>query len=119
MRAISLVLAVAAASACAAARPLVAPAVNAAAARLDAADALVSAGCLDCLIEAYRTFDDLRQNAADDVRATGSAIRAALLIALRESELGLVDGGYLARARQLIASAPATSGAATLVEIAD
>ena len=74
--------------------------------RLAAVDAEVRAGCLDCLIDAYRHFDALRGNAATADAATAGAIRAGALIALRERELGMVDEGYLDLARRLATGAP-------------
>src|SRR5262249_5300585 len=54
--------------------------------RLEAADALIRAGCLDCLLEAYREYDALRSVAASAEAATDGVIRAAALIALRQRE---------------------------------
>ncbi len=85
-------------------------------ARLAAADSLVTAGCLDCLIDAYRTYDALSTNAAVRFRATAGAVRSAVLIAIRENELGLLDSGALQRARQHVVAAPDMS---TMVEIAE
>ena len=69
--------------------------------RLAAADALVREGCLDCLLDAYRQYDALRDNAAARDRASAGALESAALIALRERELGMIDEGYLDRANAL------------------
>ncbi len=74
--------------------------------RLASADALVRAGCLDCLLDAYGQYDLLRTLPAGREAGTSGAVRAAALIALRERELGMVDDGYLPRARTLLASTP-------------
>jgi tetratricopeptide (TPR) repeat protein len=74
--------------------------------RLAAADRLVRTGCLDCLIEAYREYQSLRSIPPAGYAATLGAIRAAGLIALRQRELGMVDEGYVAAARDLAAAAP-------------
>ena len=74
--------------------------------RLAAADRLVRAGCLDCLLDAYREYQALRSLAAAGNAATMGAIRAAGLIALRQRELGMVDEGYLAAARELASATP-------------
>ena len=84
---------------------VVVPAAPAPARRLAAADVLVRAGCLDCLIEAYGEYDLLRAiPTATDV-GTAGAVRSAALIALRERELGMTDEGYSQRARSLLAGA--------------
>ena len=75
--------------------------------RLTSADALVRAGCLDCLIDAFNEYDQLRQYAPVVDVATVGAIRAAALVARRERELGLSDDGYGRRARALLAAGPA------------
>ena len=75
--------------------------------RLASADALLHAGCLDCLINAFGEYELLRQFPAARDMATTGAIRAAGLIARRERELGMVDGGYAQRARALLSSGAA------------
>jgi tetratricopeptide (TPR) repeat protein len=74
--------------------------------RLASADELVRAGCLDCLIAAYGEYDLLRTFPGARDAALSGAVRSAALIALRERELGLVDGGYSERARALLIGAP-------------
>jgi hypothetical protein len=72
--------------------------------RLAVADRLVRAGCLDCLLEAYREYQALRAIPSAGRAATMGAIRAAGLIALRQRELGMADEGYLAAAKELSSS---------------
>src|SRR5262249_21233005 len=72
--------------------------------RLASAEALVHAGCLDCLIDAYGEYDLLRAFPYAKEMATLGAVRAAGLIARRQRELGMTDDGYLARARSLAAT---------------
>jgi tetratricopeptide (TPR) repeat protein len=72
--------------------------------RLASADALVRAGCLDCLIAAYGEYDLLRTFPFAKDAATAGAVRTAALVALRERELGMADEGYLQRARDLLTS---------------
>jgi tetratricopeptide (TPR) repeat protein len=77
--------------------------------RLASADALVRAGCYDCLLDAYGEYDLLRQFPYAKDAATLGAIRAAGLIARRQRELGLIEEGFVDRARSLaatVASAP-------------
>jgi tetratricopeptide (TPR) repeat protein len=81
-----------------------APAEPSPAVRLAGAHALVRLGCLDCLLEANRTFELLRvvPDVAD--QATVGAIQSAALVALRERGLGMLDSGYLLRARAIASS---------------
>jgi tetratricopeptide (TPR) repeat protein len=74
--------------------------------RLAAADRLVRAGCLDCLLEAYREYQSLRSSATAGNSATMGAIRAGALIALRQRELGMVDERYLTAAKDLASTTP-------------
>ena len=88
--------------------------------RLASADALVRAGCLDCLVAAYGEYDLLRGFPAAKEAATAGAIRSAALVALRERELGLVDDGYGQRARSLLVGAPnLPNWLGTLLDIVD
>jgi tetratricopeptide (TPR) repeat protein len=87
--------------------------------RLSAADALVREGCLDCLLDAFREYDALRANAAAAAPAREGLIHAAALIALRERELGIVDEGYLDKARQAASEPDAAPRAAELVDLID
>ncbi|HZT78563.1 MAG TPA: hypothetical protein VFA27_18075 [Vicinamibacterales bacterium] len=89
-------------------------------ARLAAADAELRAGCLDCLIAAYEQYTSLRGTPGAEPAATAGAIRAAVLVALRERELGMIDDGYGAKARELITANEQVSPAlAALPDIAD
>src|SRR3989454_9006753 len=72
--------------------------------RLTTADALVRAGCYDCLVAAYREYTTLRAYPAATEAATAGAVRSAALLAARERELGTEDGGYLQRAHELVAT---------------
>ena len=109
------------AAACSSARVAAPKPDRTAAARLAAADALVRAGCLDCLLEAHAGYLALRGIDAVAEAVNSGAIRTAVLLAVRERELGTEDTGYLARARDLLTGAtPALQQALTpLVEIAD
>jgi tetratricopeptide (TPR) repeat protein len=72
--------------------------------RMALADADVRAGCLDCLDAAFRQYTSLQPDPAVGPAARDAALRTALLIAIRENELGLLDRGHLRQARALIAS---------------
>src|SRR5881394_2560419 len=73
--------------------------------RLASADALVRAGCLDCLIQAYGEYELRRTIPAALEAGTAGAVRSAALIALRQRELGMTDEGYSQRARLLLTGA--------------
>lgn len=108
-----------AASACAHAKPAAVEGTHASE-RLAAADRLVDAGCYDCLVAAYREYDALRADPAVARIAEVRTISAAALVALRERELGMAEGGYLDRARDALAQAAgAPAGLATVLEVID
>ena len=102
-------------SACSHPKPAVAPDLHSA--RLAAADAQVRAGCLECLIAANREYNALRSIPAATDQATAGAVRTAALVALREHELGMVDEGYVQRARG--GAAGETNVPAALLKILD
>jgi tetratricopeptide (TPR) repeat protein len=83
--------------------------------RLAHADTLVRAGCLDCLVDAFAEYDQLRALPAAHEAATAGAIRAAGLIALRQRELGQVDEGYVRRARDLVAGSTGASESLAMI----
>jgi hypothetical protein len=84
------------------------------------ADALVRAGCYDCLRDALTAYEGLRTDTVVGTAARESAVRVALLLALRETELGLQPSGYIARARELLGPADSASPElAGLVDIAE
>src|SRR5204862_6435392 len=66
--------------------------------RLAAADKNLLSGCYDCMVSAFREYDALRQIPLTAEPAAAGIVRSAALIALRERELGMIDGGYLAKA---------------------
>jgi hypothetical protein len=90
--------------------------------RLAAARALVAAGCLDCLVDAFHAYDALRSGSAAADEADGAdearsgAVRAAALAGIRERELGIEDSGALASARALAAAS--TEAASLLFDVA-
>jgi tetratricopeptide (TPR) repeat protein len=87
-------------------------------ARAAAAAALVRAGCLDCLIEAYDAYRALLTDPSIASDAVTAAAQTAALIAVRERELGIADSGRLDEARALASASPALSAAiAPLFEI--
>lgn len=71
------------------------------------ADALVRAGCLDCLSEAYGLYDRLAAESQGHPGAARGAVEAALLVAARERELGLDDSGATDLARRHLSKLPA------------
>lgn len=88
--------------------------------RLSAAHARLMAGCLDCLLDAYRDFLTLRDDPTVGGAATEAAIRSGMLISVREQELGLLDSGHLRSAHQMLDAAPLLAPElAPLAEMAD
>jgi tetratricopeptide (TPR) repeat protein len=73
---------------------------------LASADANLRAGCFDCLVEALKQYESVRTVFAVSGAARTGALRASLLLAMRERELGTTDSGYLERARPLAAAVP-------------
>lgn len=87
---------------------------------LAAADENVRSGCYDCLTDALTTYEDLKDDSFVGTQARERAVRTALLLAVRESELGLVPGDRIERARQLLGPiAQASPELPALVEIAE
>jgi tetratricopeptide (TPR) repeat protein len=86
---------------------------------LEAAHALVAAGCLDCLTEAYERYEKLRPDAIVGDAARAALVRTAVLIALREHELGMIPTERLAAGRRLLTLLPASQELADLLEVAD
>src|SRR6478672_6005832 len=68
---------------------------------LESADALIRAGCLDCLTAAFGQYQGLVDDAVLGADARRGAITAGVLIAMRERELGIEESGALGRARTL------------------
>jgi tetratricopeptide (TPR) repeat protein len=106
------------ASACAPKPPAVAPAPTPIE-RLAAAEALVKAGCYDCLAGALEAFEALRSSPAVSTQATLGAARSAALLAIRERDLGTEDSGYLKRAQELAAAGGPASSLPFLLQVAD
>ena len=86
--------------------------------RLEAADGLVDAGCLDCLLAAYREYNAIRSERDLVARAAAGAVRTAALIDVRERELGLLGNDYLTEARNVAASSQSLNTSfSTLLDI--
>jgi tetratricopeptide (TPR) repeat protein len=82
--------------------------------RLAAADRLLRDGCFDCFAAAYEQYDALQREPAVSRRAAAGATEAAILMAIREAELGLPGG-----AGRRLAASIADSSWLPLLEIAD
>ena len=91
--------------ACAPRTPVVTPEMLAVQ-RVAEADALVLAGCFDCLEQALAAYEQARVVPATAAAGTAGAVRAAALRSIRARELGLTDSGYLRRAQELAATRP-------------
>jgi tetratricopeptide (TPR) repeat protein len=79
----------------------------AARATLEQAASNVRAGCFDCLAEALKQYESVRNVPAVAEVATRGAVQASALLAMREHELGTTDSRYLERARMLAMSSAA------------
>lgn len=66
------------------------------------AEALQSAGCYTCLEESFAIFDRIRQARVPPAGAAERAFDSALLIAIREKELGIPPDAAMARAKSLV-----------------
>ena len=79
---------------------------------LPRAQALATAGCYTCLVEALAIYER--------AGVTQAAFETALLVALREKELGIPEAASLEKARTLAARlAPSAPSPPSLVEIAE
>ena len=88
--------------------------------QLFVADEMLRRGCYDCLRDALATYEALQDDAEFGTRARDAAVRTALLLAVRETELGLSHGGYIERARRLLGPvAQASPELPGLVEMAE
>jgi tetratricopeptide (TPR) repeat protein len=100
--------------------PASAPVPDRRAPQLAAAEDLVHRGCYDCLRDALATYESLIEDPGVGTSARAAAVRTSLLLALRETELGLVRGAYIERARQFLGPAESASPELPgLVEIAE
>ena len=87
---------------------------------LAVADDNVRSGCYDCLRDALAAYEALKDDPLTGAQARERAVRTALLLAVRESELGLVPGDHIERARQLLGPVEqASPELPALVEIAE
>lgn len=75
-----------------------------AAPRLASAAAQLTAGCLDCLMAARAAYQEVLAQLPGSSDAVEGVVRASALIALRESELGLLPSRALDGIRDLVAS---------------
>src|SRR5690242_8766636 len=117
--AVAAALALVSAAACAPKHVAVDPAVGARA-TLAQADANLRAGCFDCLADALKQYESVRNVPAVAEPATRGAVQAAGLLAMRERDLGTTDSGYLDRARTLAATSPTVrADTAPLLDVID
>lgn len=81
------------------------------------ADRLAAAGCYTCLRDALKIYDDFLTRRPSPA-ATRGAFRTAVLLALREKEIGLPATPYLERARALASSQAPDGDAGLAIDIA-
>ncbi len=88
--------------------------------QLFTADEMFRRGCYNCLEDALARYEALQADPVVGSRSRDQAVRTALILAIRENELGLSPGGYIERARQLMGPvATASPELPGLVEIAE
>jgi len=83
------------------------------------ADGLVRAGCYGCLAQALSVYERLGAPPADLAAARGKAVDTAILLAIRERELGLGAGRWRARAEDLARALPPPRDVAEFFAIVD
>jgi hypothetical protein len=81
------------------------------------ADKLADAACYTCLVRALKIYDTLL-TARPSPAATRGAFRTALLLGVREKELGLSASAYLERARELASALPPGESAQLALDVA-
>lgn len=90
-------------------------------AQLFTADEMFRRGCYECLKDALAGYEALQADPLLGSQAHDAAIRTSLVLALRENELGLVHGGYIEHARQLMgppeAASPEVPGLVEMAEV--
>jgi hypothetical protein len=90
-------------------------------AQLFAAEEMFRRGCYDCLRDALTAYESLHDDRFVGAQARDAAVRTALILAVRETELGLVRNGYIERARQLLGpvenASPELPGLADIAEV--
>lgn len=86
--------------------------------RMAEADALFARACYSCLTRAFQTYDALRLAGFQPAAVTKKAFDTALLIAMREKELGMPAEAWIAKAAALApASGPAAARAALYLDM--
>ncbi|UCC40577.1 MAG: hypothetical protein JSV96_03785 [Candidatus Aminicenantes bacterium] len=74
--------------------------------RIEEADTLFSRGNYSCLKEAFQIYSDLLPEPYHRESTKEKLIKTALLLTLREKELGILEYKYLAKATNLIKTSP-------------
>ncbi|MGH9162709.1 MAG: hypothetical protein ACRD2X_22305, partial [Vicinamibacteraceae bacterium] len=88
-------------------------------ARLAQADTLVAAGCYRCLRNAFTTYEALLEASFQRDQVLPRAYETALLLAVREKELGLPAAPWIDRAKALPIARVKGGAALLLIEVAD
>lgn len=79
---------------------------------------LVAAGCYTCLVDALRIYDAALAKKPTPTLAR-SAFRTAILLSLREKEIGLPFAAHLGRARELAPKVPPADNAQFVLTISE
>jgi tetratricopeptide (TPR) repeat protein len=89
------------------------------AARLAAAHELVGRGCYDCLVLALREYGALRGLPSTAEAASTSFANAAVLLSLRQRELGMSDDDYLRQAREAPLNRASAASFSSVLDMVD
>jgi len=83
------------------------------------ADALEARGSYACLLEAHRIRTDLHEKDPGSAVRRDARIRTALLLALREKQLAILDDSHLAEAQALLEACAGCTELQVMAQLAD
>jgi tetratricopeptide (TPR) repeat protein len=87
--------------------------------KTEAADRLYKTGCYTCLKESCQIYRNLLSIPHNQKNIKEKLIKAAILLIIRQKELGIADSTYFDEASVLIRDNPFLSGFSTYLELAD
>jgi len=87
--------------------------------KIEAADSLFEIGSYTCLKESYQIYQDLLSLPHNQKSTKKKLIKTAILLTIRQRELGVHDSTYLNEASELIQNNPFLSDFMTFVDLAD
>ena len=87
--------------------------------KTEAADRLFKTGSYTCLKESYRIYQELLSIPHDQKDTKKKLLKTAILLTIRQREIGVRDSTYLNEATALIQNNPSLSDFMTFVDLAD